>query len=127
MKKKPTHSQLKQKLDAVFSLYIRRKYARGDTVKCFTCFTEKPVKEMQCGHFIPRSHLSTRWLEENCHPQCVGCNVFMKGRMDVYAYQLTVKYGPDILKKLLALKHTIRKFSPQELQEMIDRYKNLTS
>ena len=121
--KKPTYAQLKKKLDQVFSQYTRLKHSLNGMVACITCGVRKPVKEMQCGHFIPRTHLSTRWLELNNHPQCAVCNVFMKGRLEEYAAYIDRTYGYEVLRELWRLKHTIRKFSPKELEDMINTYK----
>ena len=95
--KKKTSAQLKKKLDAIFSKYIRWKYAdKNGIVKCYTCSVSKPVKEIQNGHWIPRNNLATRFSEENCRPQCVACNMFQKGKPDVFAVNL-IKEGIDIV------------------------------
>ena|SRR3990167_10524177 len=114
---------LKGKLDNVFSKYIRLKYAKNGQVACYTCSVIKPVAEMQCGHWIPRNNLSTRFSEENCRPQCVGCNMFNKGRPDVFSVNL-IKEGIDIV----ALQQTrYRVFKVDEIwyQEQIDKYQKL--
>jgi len=67
---------LKKKLDTIFSTYIRLKYADEDlNVKCFTCDKVYHYKKIQNGHFYSRSILSLRWDEQNCRPQCYGCNI----------------------------------------------------
>lgn len=87
--KKKTPAKLKAELDRVFSIFIRQKYADSNGfVKCYTCTTRKHWKELHCGHFEKRHHLATRWLEENCRPQCPGCNLFRDGNYPEYAYQL---------------------------------------
>lgn len=85
---KKSDAKLKKKLDAVFSLYIRHKYAQDGMVRCYTCSVSKPIKEIQNGHFVPRNILATRFLEDNCRPQCVGCNMFQRGRPDEFAAKL---------------------------------------
>lgn len=92
-----TQAKLKKELDAIFSKYIRHKYAKDGLVKCYTCSVVKPINEMQNGHWIPRNILITRFSEENCRPQCVGCNMFNKGKPDVFAINL-LKEGVDIIK-----------------------------
>jgi hypothetical protein len=106
------------KLDAIFSIYIRTKYAdHTDHVRCFTCEQTKPIKEMDCGHFVGRQHKSTRWLEENNHPQCRYCNRYNEGRKDVYAVRLVEKYGPGILSKLQTEKAKIFHLNPVWVEE----------
>ena len=53
---------LVQDLDHVFSQYIRCKYAdKNGMVECYTSGKKYHWKEIQCGHFIPRANLGTRW------------------------------------------------------------------
>ena len=111
--------QYKKKIDKIFSTYIRQ---RDDGV-CFTCGIKKPWKEMQAGHYIPRSHNMTRYDERNVNCQCMPCNVWKHGAMDVYALKLQMKFGDDILKELSTLKHQIKQFTTKELGEMLVFYR----
>jgi len=121
--KKPKGQVLKKKLDAVFSQYIRHKYARDGMVACYTCTTVKPIASMQNGHWIPRNVLATRFNEENCRPQCVGCNMFQKGKPDVFAVNL-MKEGVDI-EALQKKRYDIFKVDPSWYEEKIAHYKQL--
>lgn len=94
--KKPTLSQLRRKLDKVFSEFIRQR----DKGICCTCGKQDTWKYMQCGHYISRSSLATRYNEINCHCQCVGCNIFKKGNMPSYTLFLQKKYGYEIIQSL---------------------------
>lgn len=116
-------STLKKKLDAVFSQYIRHKYAKNGLVKCYTCSTIKPIKEMQNGHWIPRNVLATRFEEKNCRPQCVGCNMFNKGRPDVFSVNL-LKEGVDI-EKMSQLRYKIFKVDSSWYENRINYYTKL--
>lgn len=123
--KKPTVRQLIKRLDAIFSLYVRNKYADFDGyVECFTCGVKKPVKEMQNGHYVSRSVKSLRFYEKNTHPQCTMCNIFKHGAMDSYALALQRKYGASILEELNGLKNLSKSFTVQELQSLIDKYRS---
>src|SRR3990167_3080635 len=112
--KKPSVSKLKKKLDAIFSLWIRKR----DRNICFTCGRFAG----QNGHYVSRSHNSLRYSEVNCHAQCVSCNIFKRGNMDEYALALQRKYGQDILVRLNAEKNKIKQFTVQELQMLIKEY-----
>lgn len=80
MSKKKTKTQLKNALDAVFSKYIRLKYATDSGyVKCYTCGAIHHWKEMDAGHFHSRRFMNTRWDERNVFPQCRKCNRFLEG------------------------------------------------
>lgn len=123
MKKEKSTAWYKKELDRVFSLYIRNKYADSNgNVKCFTCSVTKPIKEIQNGHWIPRNNLATRFSEENCRPQCVGCNMFNKGRPDVFAVNL-IKEGIDIV-ELQQSRYKIFKVNTEWYKEKIEEYKN---
>jgi hypothetical protein len=116
-------SKLKKKLDAIFSKYIRLKYAKDGYVQCYTCSVCKPVSEMQNGHWIPRNNVATRFSEENCRPQCVGCNMFNKGRPDVFAVNL-LKEGIDIV-ALEQTKYRVFKIDWVWYEEKIEHYTDL--
>lgn len=118
--KKKTVSQLKKELDRLFSLYIRNKYAKAGYVRCFTCGVVKLISNMQCGHFVSRAHLATRYDEENVRPQCVGCNVFGGGKTAVFADNLERK-SPGIVAALYRKARQIVKNFPYE--EKIKEYK----
>ena len=87
---------------------------------CVTCGKVDHWKNLQCGHYVPRGHLATRFREDNCHVQCVGCNVFKKGNMDSYALYMLNRYGKEKLEELDRLKNQITKYYPYE--EKIKEY-----
>ena len=122
-----TISKLKKELDKWFSLYIRLRDANEyGMVQCFTCGIVKEYnKGMQCGHFQSRSHLTTRFDEKNCQPQCVGCNMFKQGEQYRFALQLDGKYGAGTAEKLMYLAHRSIKFTRVESQEKISYYKDI--
>lgn len=76
---------------------------------------------MQNGHWIPRNNLATRFSEENCRPQCVGCNMFQRGRPDVFAVNL-IKEGIDIV-ALQQSRYRVFKVDSIWYQTQIDYYK----
>jgi hypothetical protein len=122
MAKKVSRKSLVEKLDKVFSIYIRRRYAINDIAKCVTCGKEDNWKSLQCGHFMSRKHLSTRWNEDNCQVQCAGCNVFRYGEQYLYSQYL----GDKLAQELYIESKQIRKFTDVELQEKIDYYTQQT-
>jgi hypothetical protein len=118
MANKVSRSTLVKKLDSVFSIYIRRRFAVNDIAKCVTCGKEDNWKSLQCGHFMSRKHLSTRWNEDNCQVQCAGCNVFRYGEQ----YKFSLYLGNNLSEELHILSKQIRKFTDVELQELIEHY-----
>lgn len=126
--KKPSVTSLKKKLDSVFSLFIRNKYAdhRG-YVQCVTCKVWKLVKEMQCGHYVKRSCNILRYSEDNCFPQCMPCNVFNHGNYPAYTEFLINEFGANYVLNLVIVSRAIKKWTVRELQELILKYGQKTT
>jgi len=118
MPKKPSRKTLVKKLDAVFSEYIRRRYAKNDIAECVTCGKKDHYKKLQAGHFMSRKHYATRWDERNVEVQCYACNVMRYGEQ----YKFSKYLGEELADELLALSRTTVKISDYELQEMIQIY-----
>lgn len=127
MQKKVKRSTLIKKLDAVFSIYIRRKDAVNDIAQCVTCGKKDHWSKLQNGHWASRRHYSTRWDERNCSVQCASCNVFRAGEIYLYTKYLCSKYGDNFPEELHIKSKQIRKFTDVELQELIEHYTQLNS
>jgi len=120
--KKLTRSKLIKKLDKVFSLYIRLRYAKNEIAQCFTCGKKDHYKRLQCGHFQSRKHYSTRWDEINCQVQCPKCNVFNYGESYVFGKNLDMEFGEGCAESLyLKAKQTV-KYSTDDINELITKY-----
>jgi len=121
--KKQTVATLKKKADTVFSQYVRYRdgeFRRGDwLVECITCGIEKPLKEMQAGHFVSRRVNELRFEEMNVNAQCIGCNMFKQGEQYLYSKNLDAKYGDGTADALMAKRHLTHKFTITELEEII--------
>lgn len=121
--KKKTISKLKKELDRIFSIYVREKDAKNGYNVCYTCGVTKPTRELQCGHFISRSYLSTRFDEDNARPQCVGCNVFGGGQTVRFAENLERDCGTSIVRNLYKRARQIVKWGTSDYEEKIAYYK----
>lgn len=117
--------KLKKKLDNVFSQYIRLRDMLPDTTvfRCISCGLIKPITQADCGHYINRQHMSTRFSEINCNAQCRSCNRFDEGNMSGYRRGLVAKYGENRVLMLEAQKKDIRKYSAFEYTTLINHYK----
>lgn len=123
IKKKP---DLKSKLDRVFSLYIRlRDCMPNGYFRCISCGQIKPFEQADCGHYINRQHMSTRFDEMNCSSQCRKCNRYMEGNIQGYRQGLVRKYGEQKVLLLEARKNTYKKYTDFEYKELIKYYKAL--
>jgi Bacteriophage Lambda NinG protein len=119
---------LHKKFWKVFSEYIRLRdcletTGTAEEGTCCTCHKRYPLKQLQAGHFISRTHKSIVYDERNVHAQCVGCNMFKAGNIPEYWLFMEGKYGRGVIDELLNLKSQTRKFKAYELEGMIDEYK----
>lgn len=77
---------LKNKLDTVFSRFIRLRDARKDgTFQCISCGRILPLDQADCGHYINRQHMSTRFSEKTAMPNADRAIVSMKATCRVIA------------------------------------------
>ena len=120
MPRKPTRKGLVKKLDTIFSHYIRMRNAnRNGYVECVTCGKQDHWKSMDCGHFMSRKHLSTRWHEDNCQVQCKSCNVFRYGEQ----YKYSIWLGQEKAEELHQLSRQTLKLYDYDLLDLINIYK----
>ena len=114
--KTKTQAQLKKELDRVFSLYIRAKYPKV----CYTC--GKTDTALQCGHFVSRQYLATRWDENNCRPQCAGCNIFGNGKPLDFEENLKRELGDHFVETMKASRHQSLKLDRHWYTDQIEIY-----
>ena len=110
-------------LDSVLSLYIRLRHAdKEGLVKCYCCSTVLHYTKMHNSHFIPRSHMATRFLEDNCKESCPGCNLRHNDDQTIYK-NILEKEEHGIVEWLMEQSSQVYKFSLDELKEMIIDYR----
>lgn len=125
VKRKKRKVDLRAKLDTQFSLFIRARDAMPNGyAKCISCGKIHFWRELQCGHYMSRRYMSTRFDEDNCHAQCVACNMFNQGNIQGYRRGLLEKIGEKRI-NLVELKamNSIRKYSDLEYKELTKYYK----
>jgi hypothetical protein len=125
--KKPTRKSLIDKLDKVFSIYIRTRYAVNEIAECYTCGKKEYWKKQHAGHFASRKHYSTRWNEYNVQVQCPSCNIWQQGMQFEFGKQLCLQYGDNFADELMNESKKIRKFDDIEIKDMIEYYSGLIS
>ena len=105
----------------VFNKYIR---LRDKDKGCISC--GKPLKgKFDAGHYFNASnHWAVRFDEDNVHGQCVECNRHKHGNLINYQEGLKVRIGLFNYAMLLDWSNETRKFSVEELKEIISLYKN---
>ena len=92
---------------ALFSRWIRLKAAdiHSGNVVCFICGSVWHWTEMDCSHYIPRKHNSTRYALLNNHACCKNCNRTLAGNLIEYGKKLDKVYGQGTKEKLEAMKN----------------------
>ncbi len=118
-------SKLKKRLDTLVSLYVRQINAKNGKVKCYTCGRVMDWKESQCGHFISRSYLATRWNLNNLRVQCVGCNVFGGGKPLDFEERLIEEIGNTAVMKMKKSRHKITILTKDWYEKQIEHYTRL--
>ena len=115
----------KKKLDTVFSQYIRLRDMIGKscTFQCISCGKIKPINQADCGHYINRQHMATRFNEMNCNAQCRSCNRFDEGNMQGYRRNLVFRHGEQKVQLLESMNYETREYTEFEYKLLIDHYK----
>jgi hypothetical protein len=103
----------------VFNKYIR---LRDKGQNCISC-GKKPLKQ-NAGHFYnANNHWSVRFNELNVHLQCEHCNTYLSGNLINYRENLLKKIGIEDFELLSSEANKTRKFTVNELKEIIATYK----
>lgn len=95
------YRDLVKKLDRELSFFVRLSAAdNGGIVMCVTCGSLHFWKDITLGHYISRSHHSTRWDLRNMAPQCVRCNSYHGGEQYKMRAYLVETHGEEEVKAL---------------------------
>ena len=125
-RKKSAIDTLEDKLDSVFSLYIRLRDSRDYDhlfFRCISCGMVKPFEKADCGHYFSRRNQSTRYNEVNCHAECSHCNRFKADHLHGYRENLIKKIGQERFDLLAWEAKQPKKWTEFELRALIDHYK----
>jgi hypothetical protein len=113
---------LKIDLDRVVSRYVRlRDIDSQERATCFTCDKKVHYLRLDCGHFVPRVHISTRWLIQNLKPQCKMCNIELRGNLKIYAERLELE-NKGILEYLQQQARVVAHPTREELKHLLFDY-----
>ena len=118
MRKTITLPQLKAKAQTTFNKFIRE---RDKELGCISCGN----KIDHAGHYFSSGHYSAlSFDEDNVHGQCLKCNNFLHGNLINYRMGLVDRYGDKFVIKLESKsKNKLYKYSREELQDIINKYK----
>ena len=112
-----------KKLDIAFSKLVKITRTNDNgTVYCITCNKPFNYKDpmIECGHFVKRRHLATRYLLLNCWPQCKTCNQY-KDTDALYKQKLISMFGEEKIENLELLGKSICKISQEEATNLLTK------
>jgi len=126
---KETKTRMKQDLktlqdwlkeaQTIFNKYIRLR----DTGRlCISCKTI-PKKKNAGHYFSSGGHSNVRFDEDNVHLQCEACNTFLSGNLLNYQIGIQKRIGAQKLLELQERAHVTKKWTIDELKELINIYK----
>lgn len=117
-------SELKKLAQIVVNRHVKKIYTQYDkTAQCFTCTRWFPAREMDASHFISVKHQSTRYDMDNIRLCCVSCNRLLHGNLKLYKEALIQDIGKDQVDALYVRSVEIKRWTKQELLELIEKYK----
>jgi len=103
----------------IFNKYIR---LRDMGLVCISC--QQPPKKKNAGHYFSSGgHSNVRFDEDNVHLQCEHCNTFLSGNLLNYQIGIEKRIGAQKLIELQARAHLTKKWTIDELKEIIKTYK----
>ncbi len=113
---------MKEKLDIIFSKYIRLRDTNEDGYgTCCTCGKTFHYRDLGCGHFRKRRHLSVRWDEENAHIQCTPCNT--EDDMAAYMIFMLNEYGVEVAQRIIDRSQARADYVKQDYEEMYQYFR----
>jgi hypothetical protein len=124
MIKEKSLSALITELDGHFSKFIRTRDTVNGKVICFTCGKRMAYSESQCGHFIDRDQMPTRFDERNCHAVCEDCNCFDADHHGKYSQAMIKRYGVEEVQSLCRKARGLQKFFKFEILDLIEFYRS---
>ena len=125
--KRVTVTKLKNEIVPIFNRYIRLRDCLATTGspnwgECISCNETKPFFELDAGHFVPK-HNGNLFSERGVHAQCRKCNRYLHGNQLGYRRGLVELYGEDVTLELEGENKQIKKFTPHELEGLLELYK----
>ena len=89
-------------------------------VTCYTCpnVGHWSMPFMQCGHFIKRGNMATRWDFRNARVQCKTCNENLEGNIKVYTERLEQEY-PGLPAQLREISLEPHSYGISELKQLL--------
>jgi len=115
-----TIQELTKLAQTYFNSYIRN---RDRNKGCISCGTQLGQKFDASHYYSAGGHFNVRFDEDNVHASCVYCNQFLHGNLLNYQIGIERRIGAEKLIELQGKAHETRKYTRDELKEIIETYK----
>jgi hypothetical protein len=103
-----------------FNSFIRNRDRNKGCISCGSPLGQK----FDAGHYYSMgAHKAVTYDESNVHGQCVYCNQYLHGNLLNYQIGIQKRIGAEKLIELQSKAHKEKKYSRQELKEIIEMYK----
>tara|TARA_S200002703_G_scaffold44963_1_gene39367 strand:+ start:2673 stop:3197 length:525 start_codon:yes stop_codon:yes gene_type:complete len=117
-----TTQSLMKKCQSVFNRWVR---LRDAGQPCISCGGELGEKYDASHYFSSGGHKSVTFDPDNVHASCVHCNRYLHGNLLNYQIGIEKKIGGERLFELHKKAHETRKYSKDELRDLIGFYGEL--
>ena len=107
----------------VFNTYIRE---RDKGLPCISCQNPDMKKINACHYYSSGGHKNLTFNEDNCFSGCEYCNTYLHGNLIEYRKHLIKRIGIDRVEWLDDNAHVTRKYTRDELRDLIAEYKQKT-
>ena len=120
-----TVPDLKKEAQKAFNAFVR---ARDVRLPCISCGAPPPDLSglhagRDAGHYRSTGSADhMRFVEDNCHAQCVRCNQWGAGMAVDYRIRLVLRIGPARV-EALETNNTLQKWTRDGLRQLRDRYR----
>lgn len=109
----------------IFNKYIR---LRDKGQPCISCGAKAGSYTITSGHYFPSTNKSVTFNEDNLHGQCwFNCNSSKSGNLAEYRLGLIKRIGVERLEKLELESRKTKKWTKEELKEIMLIYKQKIS
>lgn len=104
----------------VFNKYIN---LRDKGKPCISCGKRITGRVNASHYYNANNHWNLRFNENNVHSSCITCNQYLSGNLTQYRFGLVERLGERLVEELDVEAKKTRKFSIEELKEIIATYK----
>lgn len=123
---KSDKSKAMGRADKWFSEFIRlRDSDEHGIATCITSGRRAHWREFDCGHYLSRAKMATRYDERNCHAQSKMANRFQGGHFLEHGFRIEEKYGRGTCHSLALKAMQPCKRSIADFDAIADHYKKI--